>query len=111
MSKLGTVTFTGKTGRKYEFKTYTWGTSFKKGYHAVYFVTKRSRNSEGGYSHERIYIGQTEDLSTRFDDHHKQDCFDRNEANCICVYGEKNDDNRLAIEKDLIDNYDPSCNG
>lgn len=110
MAKLGTVTFTGKSGRKYEFNAYPWGTSFNKEYGAVYFVTKRSKNSEGGYSHKRIYIGQTEDLSTRFDDHHKQDCFDRNDANCICVHGEQDEDNRLEIEQDLINNYDTPCN-
>jgi hypothetical protein len=110
MAKLGTVVFTGASGEKCEFNAYSWGTSFKKDYGAVYFVTKRSKNSEGGYSHTRSYVGQTEDLSTRFDNHHKQECFDRHGANCICVYSEQDEDARLEIEQDLIANYNPPCN-
>ena len=61
--------------------------------------------------HTRIYVGQTEDLSIRFDNHHKQDCFDRHNKNCICVYGEQDENNRLLIEQDLIETYGPPCNG
>jgi predicted site-specific integrase-resolvase len=63
-----------------------------------------------GYSHTRIYVGQTEDLSTRFDNHHKEACFDKHNKNCVCVHGEEDEDTRLEIEKDLIDKYDPPCN-
>ena len=111
MAKLGTVTFTGVSGAKYEFTVYPWGTSFNKDYGAVYFVTKRTQESGGGHSHTRLYVGETEDLSTRFDNHHKQDCFDRHNKNCVCVYGEEDEDTRLEIEQDLIDNCQPPCNG
>ncbi len=111
MAKLGTVTFTGASGSKYKFNSYKFGSNFKENYSAVYFITNRHQNDDGGYSHERIYVGQTEDLSTRFDDHHKQDCFDQEDANCICIYGEQNENTRLDIEQDLIDNYNPPCNG
>jgi len=111
MAKLSTVTFTGESGTEYAFNVYPWGTSFKEDYGAVYFITKRTEKSEGGYSHIRIYVGQTEDLSTRFDNHHKQACFDKHKKNCVCVHGEDDEDARLAIEQDLIDNYDLPCNG
>ena len=110
MAKLGTVSFNGASGKKYEFNAYQWGTSFKEDYSVVYFVTKRSKNLEDGYSHKRIYVGQTEDISTRFDNHHKHDCFVQHKANCICVHGEQDEDIRLEIEQDLIDNYNPPCN-
>jgi hypothetical protein len=111
MAKLEIVTFTGISGNKYKFNVYQWGTNFKVDYGAVYFVTKRTQSSDGGYSHTRIYVGQTEDLSIRFDNHHKQDCFDRHNKNCICVYGEQDENNRLLIEQDLIETYGPPCNG
>ena len=111
MAKLGTVTFTGASGSKYEFNAYAFGTTFKENYGAVYFVTNRHKNDDGGYTHKSIYVGQTQDLSTRFDDHHKQNCFDQKNANCLCIHGEQNEDNRLHIESDLIDNYNPPCNG
>lgn len=111
MAKYGTITFRGTSGNQYEFTAYSWDTGFKENYGAVYFITKRSQKSDGGYSHMRIYVGQTDDLSTRFDDHHKDSCFRRNNANCKCIFGEQNENNRLAIEKDLIENYNLPCNG
>ena len=110
MSKFGTIQFAGKSGRQYEFEIYPWGTIFRKDFGAVYFVTKRSKKPDGGYSHERIYVGQTEDMSTRFDNHHQQACFDKRGANCICVHGEQVERTRLVIERDLIENYHPPCN-
>ena len=111
MSKYGTVTFAGKSGTQYEFTAYSWDTNFNKDYGAVYFITKRAQNNEGGYSHTKIYVGQTEDMSQRFDDHHDAPCFKSKGANCKCVYGESREEARLQIEKDLIDKHNPPCNG
>jgi hypothetical protein len=110
MAKLGTVTFTGASGTKYDFNVYTWDTSFKEDLGAVYFVTRRTQKQAGAYSHKRIYVGETGDLSTRFDNHHKQTCLDRHNKNCVCVHGEQDEDTRLEIEQDLINNYHPPCN-
>ena len=110
MTKFRTIKFTGISDKSYEFTAYSWDTIFKNNCGAVYFVTKRSRNANGGYTHIRIYVGQTEDLSTRFDNHHKQTCFDKYGANCICVLGEQNENKRLMIEQDLIKKYHPPCN-
>lgn len=110
MAKLGTVTFTGQSGTDYSFNVYPIATNFKA-IGAVYFITRRTVKTDGTGSHTRIYVGQTDDLSVRFDNHHKQDCFDENNANCICIYTEEDEDTRLDIEKDLIDNYNPPCNG
>lgn len=81
-----------------------------KGYRAVYFVTNRYLKKEGSYVHGGIYVGQTEDLSTEFGHHHKQSCFDKYGAYCVCVHEEADSDTRLQIVRDLIDNYDPPCN-
>lgn len=110
MGKLSTVIFKGKSGKDYKFIVYSWDTNFKENYGGVYFITKRYKNSSGNYSHERIYVGQSEDLSSRFDNHHKQKCFEDHDANCKCVYGEQNEDTRLEIESDLIENYSLPCN-
>jgi hypothetical protein len=53
----------------------------------------------------------TGDMSTRFDDHHKEECFTRQGANCICVYNVKEETYRRAVETDLIQKYNPPCNG
>ncbi|KPJ52278.1 hypothetical protein AMJ39_08235 [candidate division TA06 bacterium DG_24] len=110
MAKIGTVTFTGQSGTKYEFAAYPWGTAFKDDYAAVYFVTERYKEAKGGFSHRHIYVGETEELGIRFENHHKAECFEEESANCICVYGEDDEDERLAIEQDLLAKYDPPCN-
>ena len=92
MAKLGGITFKGASGKTYEFTIYSWGTTFKA-VAAVYVITKRyKKSSDDGYTHTVLYVGETSDLSKRFDDHHKADC------------------TRLEIEDDLIKSYDPTCN-
>ena len=112
MAKLGTVDFTGKSGTTYTFTVYEIDTSFKK-LGGVYFFTVREKKSgENGYTHvKKVYVGQTGDLPTRFDNHHKMACIERENANCICILSEPNETNRLEIETDLVGNYNPVCNG
>jgi len=110
MAKIGVATFTGQSGTKYDFNIYPMGTTFKE-IGAVYAVTKRYKNSKGGYSHDIIYIGETGDLSTRFDDHHKADCFVEYEANCACVHRDDDEESRLSKEDDLVKKQNPHCNG
>lgn len=109
MTKLGKVIFEGASGNSWEFNAYTMDTNFKE-IGAVYFVTKRTEKSDGGGEHTRIYVGQTGDLSDRFDNHHQEECFQDHNANCICVHQEDNESTRLSIEADLIENYNPPCN-
>ncbi len=106
MSQIATLTLTGLSGRQYNFGVYKYGTNFKP-IGVVYAVTHRNSASE----YDVIYIGQTEDLSDRFDNHHKESCFIRNNVNCICVHTESNENQRLRIEQDLTHNYNPPCNG
>ena len=111
MGKLGDMTWTGKSGKKYAFGVFTWGTAFKEDYAAVYLVTRRYKKADGKYNHDSIYVGETDDLSSRFDDHHKQRCFDEHKKNCVCAHGESDEEKRLAIERDLLGNYNWPCNG
>ncbi|MCK5232542.1 MAG: GIY-YIG nuclease family protein [Desulfobulbaceae bacterium] len=57
-----------------------------------------------------LYVGQTGDLSERFDDHHKGACFNRNGSTHIGIKPESVEKTRLAIETDLARNYNPVCN-
>ncbi len=111
-SKLGTITFTGKSGTEYEYEfgVYPLNTRFKEGYEAVYFVTRRYKTTDGKFSHKRIYVGETDDLSERFDNHHKESCFGKHGANCVCIHKESRQSARLRIEDDLISKHNPPCN-
>lgn len=105
MAKVETVTAAGASGSNYSFDVYPWGTAFRP-LGAVYLVLRR--NANGRY--DILYVGQTGDLSERFDQHHKQGCFDRNQRTHIGILLEGNELRRLAIERDLLGNYQTVCN-
>lgn len=107
MSNGGNVTATGASGRKYEFDVYPWGQTFNA-VGGVYLVLRKKPGPQPTY--DVLYVGQTGDLSERFDAHHKQGCFDRNAKTHIGVKVERAEQTRLIIERDLIANYQPACN-
>lgn len=109
MPKIGDATFDGISGRGYRFEVHSMGTDFKA-VGGVYAITRRSKNAENGHTHQAIYIGQTQDLSTRFDDHHKANCFETYGANCICTHLDDKESSRLTKENDLIRRHNPLCN-
>ncbi|MEQ8163329.1 MAG: GIY-YIG nuclease family protein [Smithellaceae bacterium] len=104
MAAEGKVTVTGQSGTKYDFEVYPWGTSFSP-VGGLYLVLKKQPTNYG-----ILYIGQTGNLSDRFDNHHQAQCFKQNGKTHIAVRGEGSEPKRLAIETDLIRNYSTSCN-
>ncbi len=110
MKKIATLILTGALGIKYALDVYPYGTEFNA-IGTVYYISKRTEKADGTGSHDKIYIGETRDLSERFDNHHKESCFKMHSANCISIHEESNEDKRFNIEKDLIDAYNPPCNG
>ncbi len=101
-----TVTATGASGTSYTFTTYPWGQAFNPA-GAVYLVLRHKGNT----NYDLLYVGQTGNLAERFDNHHKQPCFNRNGKTHIAVLPEPREASRLQIETDLIRNYNPDCNG
>lgn len=110
MAKIANATFSGHSGKEYSFQVYPTETTFKA-LGGVYVITKRKVGSDGKGHHTILYVGQTEDLSTRFDNHHKAECFRKYSANCTCVLLESGEQSRLDIETDLCRaNRDAPCN-
>jgi len=107
MSKNETVSAKGASGANYTFHVYPWGTDLKP-IGGVYIVLRKP-SSNGNY--DILYVGQTSDLSERFDNHHKKPCFDRNRKSHISAMVESSEQRRLAIESDLLSNYNTTCNG
>lgn len=95
-----TVTATGHSGRNYSFYKYALGTPFRA-VGGVYMILKGL---------DPLYVGQTEDLSARFGNHHKEPCWLRRRADTICVMVEASEQNRLSVENDLLANYNWPCN-
>ena len=109
MTSIGTLKLTGKSGMEYTFEVYSLDTRFGS-VGAVYAITKRTTQIDGSGTHELVYIGQTGDLSERFDDHHKADCFRQHKANCACVHLDNNESSRLDKETDLLRAHRTDCN-
>lgn len=101
MARLGNMKLEGTSGAVYRFRIYPWTAKFKA-IGAVYFVTRRFANSAGGFHHERIFLGETPDLSKGFDKHLNTDLFRQYSANCVCVYRENEPAQRQKIEQDLL---------
>lgn len=110
MAKIGILTLTGASGKKYKFNVYPYDTDFKS-IGGVYYISKRTEKNDGSGTHSKIYIGQTGDLSERFDNHHKEICFQKHGANCKSIHAEASEEKRLEIEEDLINALRPPCNG
>ena len=106
MASDDTITLNGKSGKVYDYYTHPFGESFKPAPGNYVFVKK---DSEGI---NIIYIGETGDISERFDSHHKMDDIKSAGATHILTHtGDANEKIRKTEEQDLIDNYDPPCNG
>lgn len=57
-----------------------------------------------------IYIGQSENVAERFENHHKESCFDRNGATHVLVHVVHTEKRRREIEEDLLDKQSTPCN-
>lgn len=108
--KVSTATFSGHSGQKYQFFVYPMSHTFDS-VGAVYAVSRRYRNSRGGYSYHIIYMDETNDLASRLGNQDELDCYARRHANCICSHRDDDRDSRLAKKDDLLRHRTPDCNG
>lgn len=117
VSKLGkTLTLTGASGKQYEFQLFSFDDYEEiKGYFnkvPALYIFVRLTIDRLRYE-EVIYLGETGDIQTRYDRHHKEDCIKNRMANCIGFYQENGfdiEDNRRVAERDLLDAYNFHCN-
>lgn len=101
-----TISWAGKSGKTYKYRIYKINTKFvkKPGNYVFAKETKPDWFSP-------LYIGQTQDLSSRFTDHHAQECLDRNGVTHITVHvNEDGEQARLDEETDLRNKYNTACN-
>jgi hypothetical protein len=104
MSAEGTLILKGKSGGPYEFSVYKLNTLFAE-VGGLYLFTKAVGNS-----HTFIYLGHTQDLSSRFTNHHKEKCIDNHGGTHVSVCVIKKETERVAAEKDLLASYNFLCN-
>ena len=106
MSDAPTIEWTGKSGTKYKYWIYDIKTTFTEG-PGNYMFAKKS--PEGHYP---IYIGETNDLSTRLPSHEKRESAISNGATHVHIHGNTNGQQARRVEEaDLVDRWHPVCNG
>lgn len=101
------IDWEGQSGKKYRYWIYPIGQSFKSVPGNYIFAKETSPNTW-----RPIYIGQTSDLSERFDNHHAMPCVRQNGGTHIHVHQNgAGEQARRAEEADLIAHWKPDCNG
>ena len=105
MSKLGTCTWTGVSGRRYTYTRYSADTRWiavSANYICVHAVANQ---------YFARYIGETGNLQERMPHHEKWPCCERNGVNEIHINMDaKSPEERRRQEADLVAQYDPQCN-
>lgn len=105
MVDLGTISWSGVLGHKYQYWIYPIGTQFQ--------------DKPGNYIYAKeiapgrwapLYIGQTESLQNRLANHEKMPCVRGNGGTHIHTHVSGNQQARLNEETDLIRKWSPSCN-
>jgi hypothetical protein len=106
MAEPSKIIWTGKSGVEYTYYIYKWETTFKAEPGNYCFAKETKPNF-----YTPLYFGETGDLSTRFADHHKWDCAERQGATHIHVHTNSVEKVRRAEEADLVAKWSPPCNG
>lgn len=103
------VTWTGKSGQKYEFETYPVGTQFYK-VSGVYIACKRLISG----SYEALYVGEAQSLYDRLNagaaHHDGLKCAARRSMTDIGAFVVSGDPQRMRVETDLRHSLNPPCN-
>jgi hypothetical protein len=100
-----TVDWPGASGRTYPYWVYALPPNFNAAPGNYIFA---KRNADGRWT--PVYIGQTGDLSERFDFHHAMPCVIRNGATHIHAHRSGGEAERRGEEADLLANFNPPCN-
>jgi hypothetical protein len=109
MSKISTIELKGSSGKKYTFDVYSYSSEFEK-FSCVYCISKRELNKDNKFVHNICYICKTEDISSILTKHPQEECFVKNNANCISIYKLESEQEMAEVEEDLKNYYKPVCN-
>ena len=106
MNKSLLIYWKDKSGTSHRFWIYPRGTKFNEPCPGIYIYARET----SPHKWIPIYIGQTENVNVRLTNHEQQECVDQNGATHIHVSIVTAEKSRLAIEKDLIQQWKPVCN-
>jgi len=105
MNVAPNILWPGKSGQEYTYWIYPINSSFKEE-GGNYIFAKETVPKKW----IPVYIGQTENLNERLENHEKETCAKRNGATHIHAHINNDKNARLVEEKDLIIRWQPVCN-
>jgi hypothetical protein len=105
MSNTPTCNWPGKSGKTYTHYIYPIGSEFAEKAGNYVFCKK---NAAGKWAPQ--YFGQSKNLNNRLANHEKEVCAIARGATHIHAHLNPVESDRLAEEKDLIQNFNPACN-
>lgn len=106
-TKTKTITWQGQSGKSYKYWVHRLPPNFVAKPGNYIFAREVSPDR-----FVPVYIGETSDLSERFDNHHKAQCIGRNGATHIHAHVNSGGEMaRRSEESDLIARWRPTCNG
>jgi hypothetical protein len=104
MARLGDVMWTGRSGRRYRFQTWSFHTRFQP-LGAVFLVTRRFMTDDNRTyrraSHEILHAGHTAKLSEPLVSVSELESLERKGANCVCVFPAGDAEERQFVLDDL----------
>lgn len=106
MATNTTMDWQGESGKKYKYWIWDIKTRFEAAPANYIFAKETSPNM-----FQAIYIGETGDISERFENHEKWDCIAKNGATHVHTHKSSADKNeRCTEESDLLAKRNTSCN-
>ena len=106
MTTRPTIEWPGKKGQSYTYYIFPIDTNFDQNPGNYVFAKETSPRRW-----TPVYIGETSDLSERFDNHHKMPCIRRAGATHIHAHiNRAGAQARRSEEADLVNRWKPQCN-
>lgn len=104
MARLGTKLFTGQSGKSYLFNVYKGNMRFNDFIPGVYFITSETDGNE-----KAIFLGESDNVDLKLQNHELQSSFDEHEYNRISFHKNASREVREAIIEDLLPVLEPIC--
>lgn len=102
------VVYNGKTHNLSFEGQYYFDRKFKATFPCVYLIIQHTQQ----FGNKIIYVGITDDINQRLDNHHKLDCWKRYvTSHSLYILRQSNNSERVLIESLIIQQYNPPCNG
>ena len=102
------VVYNGKTHNLSFEGQYYFDRKFKITFSCIYLIVQRTQQ----FGNKIIYVGITEDINQRLDNHHKIDCWKRYVTSySLYILRQSSNSERVLIESLIIQQYNPPCNG